>query len=227
MDRASLESLLNEGLSLEEIGRRLERHPSTVGYWLGRYGLTATHHARHAARGALDRSALEALVGQGLSIRRIAEEVGVSASTVRHWLKRYGLATAGAKRLSQPSGSHPLRRCPKHGVGRYVLEGRGYYRCARCRAERVSQWRRRKKATLVAEAGGRCALCGYDRHVGALEFHHRDPAAKEFGVAGGGVARSLERLRAEARKCVLLCANCHAEVEAGIADLPPGPAATL
>ena len=25
--------------------------------------------------------------------------------------------------------------------------------------------------------------------------------------------------RAEARKCVLLCANCHAEVEAGVVDV--------
>jgi hypothetical protein len=34
-----------------------------------------------------------------------------------------------------------------------------------------------------------------------------------------GVARSLVRARAEARKCVLLCANCHAEVEAGMASV--------
>jgi hypothetical protein len=33
------------------------------------------------------------------------------------------------------------------------------------------------------------------------------------------VARSLERCREEARKCVLLCANCHAEVEGGIATV--------
>ena len=30
-----------------------------------------------------------------------------------------------------------------------------------------------------------------------------------------GVTLSLDSLRAEARKCVLLCSNCHAEVEAG------------
>jgi hypothetical protein len=62
-------------------------------------------------------------------------------------------------------------------------------------------------------------LCGYDRHVGALEFHHVDPADKRFALSHMGIARSLERARAEARKCVLLCANCHAEVEAGLARL--------
>jgi hypothetical protein len=33
------------------------------------------------------------------------------------------------------------------------------------------------------------------------------------------MTRSLAILREEARKCVLLCANCHAEVEAGFAFL--------
>ena len=38
------------------------------------------------------------------------------------------------------------------------------------------------------------------------------------------MTRSLERLREEAGKCVLLCANCHAEVESGFvrADALPG-----
>jgi hypothetical protein len=35
-----------------------------------------------------------------------------------------------------------------------------------------------------------------------------------------GITRSLARLRAEAAKCVLLCANCHAEVEAEGIELP-------
>jgi hypothetical protein len=84
----------------------------------------------------------------------------------------------------------------------------------------VNEHRRRVKQTLVAEAGGRCILCGYDRCVRALEFHHVDPATKRFGVALRGVARSLERARAEAAKCVLLCSNCHMEVEAGLASVP-------
>jgi IS30 family transposase len=32
MDRASLEQLLNQGLSLAEIGKRFGRHESTVAY---------------------------------------------------------------------------------------------------------------------------------------------------------------------------------------------------
>jgi hypothetical protein len=110
-------------------------------------------------------------------------------------------------------------RCPTHGLTDYWLEGRGYYRCLRCRWERVSRRRRSLKQILVDEAGGECRLCGYDRCVSALHFHHVDPDTKSFAIAGQGVTRSLAGAREEAQKCVLLCANCHAEVEAGVVSL--------
>jgi 5-methylcytosine-specific restriction endonuclease McrA len=99
------------------------------------------------------------------------------------------------------------------------MDSRGYYRCLGCRAEAVTRRRRKVKAALVAEFGGRCAVCGYDRAPAALQFHHLDPTTKSFNLAYRGVARSLERARAEAAKCVLLCANCHAEVEHGTVSL--------
>ena len=72
----------------------------------------------------------------------------------------------------------------------------------------------------MKEAGGSCALCGFKEHVAALHFHHRDPALKSHGIAQAGATRSLARARREAKKCVLLCANCHALVEAGVKELP-------
>jgi ribosomal protein L30E len=48
-----------------------------------------------------------------------------------------------------------------------------------------------------------------------------NPEEKSFALAVGGRTRALEVLRREAAKCVLLCPNCHAEVEAGIASLAP------
>jgi len=111
------------------------------------------------------------------------------------------------------------RLCRTHGPTEFVLEGRGYYRCKRCRQQRVVEWRRRAKLRLIAEAGGACVLCGYDRCVGALHFHHLDPETKEFGISRRGFTRSIKKMREEAAKCVLLCSNCHAEVEAGIATL--------
>ena len=72
----------------------------------------------------------------------------------------------------------------------------------------------------MAEAGGRCAACGFDAYLGALQFHHRDRAEKAFALSDQGVTRSLAVARSEAAKCVLLCANCHAMVEAGLLSVP-------
>lgn len=113
-----------------------------------------------------------------------------------------------------------LKDCPRHGLTRFHLRRDGSHRCGRCSSESVSRRRRRVKETLVKEAGGRCMICGYSRYIGALEFHHRDPATKSFGLGCGGLTRSLDKARAEAAKCVLVCANCHAEVEAAIVALP-------
>ncbi len=56
--------------------------------------------------------------------------------------------------------------------------------------------------------------CGYDRCLRALTFHHRDPNAKAFPLDARNCANRAERLlAAEAEKCDILCANCHAEVE--------------
>jgi DNA-directed RNA polymerase subunit RPC12/RpoP len=113
-----------------------------------------------------------------------------------------------------------MRSCAQHGVGKFARDANGTYRCTRCSSEAVAKRRRRVKEILLAEAGGRCALCGYGRCSRALAFHHLDPLTKSFGLAEGGIARSLEESRVEAAKCVLLCANCHAEVEAGMAAFP-------
>jgi transposase-like protein len=219
MDREWLASQLEAGRSLESIAREVGRAPSTVAYWASKHGLTSTHAARHAARGGIARAELEALVAAGLSTRAIAGHLGCSQATVRHWLARHGLAT---ERVRPPDGVNEVSRtCPTHGPTLFVRSGsRDSFRCDRCRKERVAKRRRRIKQILVEEAGGACVLCGYARCPGALQFHHVDPGSKSFGLARHGVARSLERNRAEAAKCVLLCANCHAEVESGMSELP-------
>ena len=110
--------------------------------------------------------------------------------------------------------------CVHHGVTSFRRRPGGGYRCAKCRSAAVARRRRKVKRALVEEAGGRCCICGYDRSVAALEFHHLVPAQKSFSLSHRGVTRSMERARAEASKCALLCANCHAEVESGLIELP-------
>jgi transposase len=177
----------------------------------------------HAARGPLERAELARLVGAGLSIRQIAAALDRAPTTVRHWLRRYGIEPAGRARRSSAGRHHDVElTCPRHGPTLHRPRSDGGLRCLACRSEAVSRRRREVKMTLVAEAGGCCALCGYDRCLRALEFHHRDPSAKSFGLGVQGLTRSLRIAREEAAKCVLLCSNCHMEVEAGLTSLPSG-----
>ena len=80
----------------------------------------------------------------------------------------------------------------------------------------VITWRQRTKLRAVAYKGGRCQRCGYDRCIQALQFHHMDPTQKDFTISGKTMA--WERIQDELDKCLLLCANCHAELHAGIAE---------
>lgn len=211
---------------MAEIGRRFGLHESTVGYWVEKHGLEAANRGKHVARGGLAQAELERLVGEGKSIAQIAEAVGRGKATVRYWLGKYELRTKGTRsregvREARAAGLPTATlRCGRHGVTEQYLDKRGYYRCKRCRTEAVVRRRRKVKMLLVAEAGGRCQLCGYDKYAGALEFHHLDPALKSFGLSIRGLTPSIDVLRLEREKCVLLCLNCHAEVEGGIISIP-------
>jgi transposase-like protein len=201
-------------------GRAKPIHRCVLGEQV-RLGIAACSEAPRA-KGAIERRRLEELVQDGRSVRQIAVELDVSAATIRHWLRKYGLETRPAHYAlrGKPKPPRITRECSLHGWTTFVL-GSGRYRCAKCNSESVAERRRRVKDILVREAGGSCRLCGFDRYIGALHFHHLDPGRKVFSVSREGVTRSLERTREEVRKCVLLCANCHAMVEAGLLQLAP------
>jgi transposase len=221
MEKELLEQCLAEGMSLEAIGQQVGKHESTVSYWLKKYGLEAAKAEEHAAKGPPSKEELERLLAAGLPLREIAHQMNRGFSTIRYWIRRYELKPPPRRKRGTEDGPREIvSRCRHHGKTSFVREGRGYYRCKQCRVEQLSRRRRVVKRKLVAEAGGRCVICGYDRCQRALEFHHLDPATKEFHIGYTGVTRSLARARAEAQKCILLCANCHAEVEAGITAVP-------
>ena len=84
------------------------------------------------------------------------------------------------------------------------------------------KWERRqaaakKRADLrrkaVIHMGGCCRICGYNRCLAALDFHHLDPAQKEFNISS---VMSWPRIMMELNKCELLCSNCHREVHDGM-----------
>ena len=104
-----------------------------------------------------------------------------------------------------------LMLCKKHGLTEFVLRKDGKYRCKKCTSENVDKRRRKLKHELVKYKGGKCEICGYDKCEAALDFHHLNPDEKEFQLSSGNTC-SLEKMKKEADKCILVCANCHREI---------------
>ncbi|HOU66130.1 MAG TPA: hypothetical protein PK861_08845 [Thermomonas sp.] len=70
-----------------------------------------------------------------------------------------------------------------------------------------------RKIELIVACGGKCNRCGYARNLAALTWHHLDPALKGFNLDVRSLSnRNRDAIDDEIRKCILLCANCHAEI---------------
>ena len=83
--------------------------------------------------------------------------------------------------------------------------------------ERVKNFRIRLKERIVYVMGDSCQCCGYDRLNSALELHHLNSQEKEFTL-GQNTNISWNSAKEEIQKCILVCANCHREIHAGLID---------
>ena len=86
------------------------------------------------------------------------------------------------------------------------------------KSQSVIEWRKRKKIELIEYKGGKCGICGYDKSISVLQFHHTNPNMKDFTVSRKSY--SIERLKREVDKCILLCANCHIELHEKLNNAP-------
>lgn len=103
--------------------------------------------------------------------------------------------------------------CNKHGLtGHYKRADReNGWRCRKCNKERQRVFKTKRKDFLLNMAGGKCIKCGYNKCKDALHFHHlRD---KSFELSKRTLAKKTEKeVLEEFKKCILVCANCHAEI---------------
>lgn len=100
---------------------------------------------------------------------------------------------------------------PNGGSRKYCFECSPSYPKGGSRSKTISSLRRAMKLQAIKELGGKCQRCGYDKCSDALVFHHTNPEEKEFGLAQDGTLHTWKEYLEEAKKCELLCANCHAE----------------
>lgn len=111
------------------------------------------------------------------------------------------------------------KSCKVHGATTHFLRADGSLRCGKCASLWVIKNRRNKKEKLVEQFGGKCIVCGYKKYAGALDFHHINPKDKSFALSVKGLSYSWDSLVEEAKKCVLVCKNCHTEIEAGLIEI--------
>ncbi|MCD5390374.1 hypothetical protein LR007_00665 [candidate division NPL-UPA2 bacterium] len=78
----------------------------------------------------------------------------------------------------------------------------------------VHKRRRKIRLMTIEYKGGKCSICGYNRCIDALEFHHDNSSGKDLSISDKGYTRSWNRVKEELDKCVMLCANCHREIHA-------------
>jgi hypothetical protein len=149
----------------------------------------------------IEKITLEQLLKQKLSGDKIAFKLGCSRSNVEYWERKYGLLPAFGLR-----GSGRRAKSPEQMAADMTRLAVAH--------------RRGLKARAIEYKGGRCALCGYDRCNAALEFHHVDRRTKAFGLSRKGIIRSWGSIKKEIDKCLLVCSNCHREVEAGARSIP-------
>jgi hypothetical protein len=110
-------------MSLEAIGERVGRHPSTVSYWLKQYGLAANGAQKYARRGPLCPEQLKSLTESGATLAEMAEQLDRSVAAVRYWLTRHGIRPSnprGPRRRQGDGAKTAIFECRRHGLTEFL-----------------------------------------------------------------------------------------------------------
>lgn len=139
---------------------------------------------------------------------------------------------ATGRKLSATMRENPISRL-KDSLGNYKSE----YKCSICsrimlidnftmlRNGKVHPWCKQCNTIIVKKKRSKlklqcfdylktssCALCGYNKNISALDFHHTDPSIKEFSFSKYKKTVLGDALKSELDKCIVVCSNCHREL---------------
>ena len=85
--------------------------------------------------------------------------------------------------------------------------------CKKCYMKYVGKARQKKRDWLIEyKSTLLCENCSYDKNPRVLHFHHKDKNNKRCNVGDMvGSGYSIESIKKEINKCIVLCSNCHQE----------------
>lgn len=146
--------------------------------------------------------------------------------------KKFGSLTAISKAPSRSGKTYWLCRC-ECGNEKEIQTGHltsGAIQSCGCKqhlsqnsnsnkGKNVVAFRKRIKIALVEGFSHKCACCGLEDAPQLYDFHHIDPSTKSFGIANASTTRSRQAYADEAKKCIMLCANCHRRIENDLISL--------
>lgn len=157
---------------------------------------------------------LKSLTTSCKTIKEISKVINLSETTVKYWLKKHNL------KIIKPTVYEKLCSCCKtvKPLLSFYLKSKknkthNSY-CKECSKVAVTSSKKSYKQDCVNYKGGSCAHCGYNKYIGALEFHHLESEEKEFELSRK--TSLTKEVKSELDKCLLVCSNCHREIHGGI-----------
>ena len=183
---------------------------------------------------------LERLINiEKISYEEIGRRYGCSGANIKKMAKKLGIKLLLKRKINPNEHFNKGRKfkiveekpkryclnCEKELVGKQLK-----FCCTKCKLEYYkkerkgvsynSEYSQKKDAhgiclkyKLVKARGGKCEICGYNKNISALHFHHINPETKAFELNSRTLERKPdEEIIEEFKKCKLVCANCHQEL---------------
>ena len=162
----------------------------------------------------IDDKKISELFKNKYSYKKIADELNLTIYLVKKSIsggskiKRICSICNSEFNYSNYSKKYCSTECGQKAKKEY-LEGKNF------NYDKVVDWRIKRKKQSIDYKGGCCKICGYNKSMSALEFHHIDPSKKDFTISKY-VNKKFDKIKDELDKCVLVCANCHREIHEGL-----------
>lgn len=161
----------------------------------------------------MDKNELKLAISQRLSQEELGKKFGIKQSTISYWMKKHGLNSKNTWFVRNKT----VKFCPRCQQEKPIDDfykrknGKGIAPyCKTCSRDSSVERSSALKKQCVDYLGGKCVVCGYDKNLAALEFHHKNPKEKDFAITRKALC-SFESIRLELDKCELLCCRCHRE----------------
>ena len=139
-----------------------------------------------------------------IHIKEMSKRLNRSIKSIRHKAAREGLS----KKITPHN--KPKEKFYRNKIDKKYYE-KNKEEIYRKKRERLKN----RKKELVKLLGGKCSICGYNKCINALDFHHKNKDNKEGNLAHIIKDSSKENSLKEIKKCILVCANCHREIHTG------------